>query len=155
MQLKEELVIRYLRFCEEQKRLDPKTVKAYRIDLRQFREFAAGCDGSFDRETIKSYISYMNTEYQPRTVKRKIASLRALSTWLEEEGLLPQNPFSNLRVKIREPQRLPKVIPLRVIGDLLEAAHSRLSHSPENPAALRDTVVLDLLFDIGIGFCLV
>ncbi len=26
----------YLKFCEQQKRLDAKTLKAYRIDLNQF-----------------------------------------------------------------------------------------------------------------------
>ena len=26
----------YLEYCRSQKRLDPKTLKAYRIDLRQF-----------------------------------------------------------------------------------------------------------------------
>lgn len=32
------LIQEYLTYCEVQKRLDEKTLKAYRIDLRQFRE---------------------------------------------------------------------------------------------------------------------
>ena len=29
----------YLQYCEEQKRLDYKTIKSYRIDLAQFAEY--------------------------------------------------------------------------------------------------------------------
>ena len=29
----------YLEYCKTQKRLDPKTMRAYRIDLRQFSEW--------------------------------------------------------------------------------------------------------------------
>lgn len=33
-----EQISKYLEYCQYQKRLDEKTLKAYRIDLRQFTE---------------------------------------------------------------------------------------------------------------------
>ena len=101
---------KYLDACQNQRKLDRKTIKAYRIDLRQFAEFMAGENTDLSRETIKSYISYMNQKYKPRTVKRKIASIRALVTWLIDEQLLAGNPFENLHSRLPEPVILPRVI---------------------------------------------
>ncbi|MCI9079065.1 MAG: site-specific integrase [Lachnospiraceae bacterium] len=36
----ETIIKDYLAFCQYQKRLDTKTLKAYRTDLKQFKEFA-------------------------------------------------------------------------------------------------------------------
>ena len=143
----------YLIACENQKRLDPKTVKAYRIDLRQFHEYITVGKMDFNRDAIKAYISHMNTRYQPRTVKRKIASIRAYSAWLEEEGHLPQNPFNNLRLKLQEPQILPKTLPLSMVERLLTEVHIGLesgSVSETQWERLRDASVIELLFATGI-----
>ena len=40
MNLKEKVEV-YLEYCEFRKELDKKTLKAYRIDLRQYFEFVA------------------------------------------------------------------------------------------------------------------
>lgn len=53
------LIEHYLEYCKYQKCLDKKTLKSYRIDLRQF------------------------SEHVPITVKRKIASLKAFFHFLE------------------------------------------------------------------------
>ncbi len=143
-------VYQYLDVCKTQKKLSCHTLKAYRIDLRQFLEFSAARKGGFDRETIKSYVSVLNETYQPRTVKRKLASLRALSTWMEEEGFFLENPFQGLRIKLRKPMLLPRTIPLRVIGHLLQAAHARLDAAPEDRAALCEAAVIELLFATGL-----
>lgn len=64
----------YLTYCQQNKRLDPKTIKAYRIDLTQFA--AATTDTSINNinpDIIKSYIATLHNTYKPKTVKRKIA----------------------------------------------------------------------------------
>ncbi len=150
MRLSAKMVQRYLNACENQKKLDRKTVKAYRIDLRQFLEFTALRKAGWNRETIKAYVSHLNEKYQPRTVKRKLASLRALSAWLEEEGLLCTNPFEGLRLRMREAALLPRTIPFRVVERLLRAVHARLDAAPENRAALCEAAVMELLFAAGL-----
>lgn len=147
MKLSVNIVQKYLEMCEKQKKLDWKTVKAYRIDLRQFMFFSKS-RGGLKRETVKAYISDMNEKYRPRTVKRKLASLRAFSSWLEEEGLLRDDPFRGPRLRVREPAELPKALPLRSVGRLLEAAHARAQGGGK--AALCEAAVLELLFATGI-----
>ena len=39
MNNQQELIDEYLYYCLKQRKLDEKTVRAYRIDLRQFSEF--------------------------------------------------------------------------------------------------------------------
>ena len=93
-----QFVISYLEMCEYEKKLSPDTVKAYRIDLAQFLDFSEG--GEVDVNTIDRYIRYLNQSFAPRTVKRKLASLRAFFHELELSGrvgpLLPSTGGTGL-----------------------------------------------------------
>ena len=69
----------YLEFCQYQKRLDKKTLKAYRIDLRQFSEHVCTTAvPDITPDTLEGYIAELHQKYKPKTSKRKIASLKAL-----------------------------------------------------------------------------
>lgn len=76
----------YLEYCIYRKELDVKTVKAYRIDLNQFFSFTC-CDEP-EKETIERYITDLHKKYKQKTVKRKIASVKAFYSYLEEEEVL-------------------------------------------------------------------
>ena len=85
----------YLEYCQDQKRLDAKTIKAYRIDLKQFQNHF------FDRnisditpDMLEEYISALHQEYKPKTVKRKIASIKALFHYLEYKESISTNPLN-------------------------------------------------------------
>lgn len=74
----------YLEYCCTQKRLDEKTLKAYRIDLRQFSEVSPSSNITEITPTIlENYIATLHQNYKPKTVKRKIASLKAFFHYLE------------------------------------------------------------------------
>ena len=90
----------YLEYCIYRKELDSKTVKAYRIDLNQFFSFVC-CDAP-EKETIERYITELHKKYKQKTVKRKIASVKAFYSYLEEEELLEHNPFRKIKVKFKE-----------------------------------------------------
>ena len=85
-----ELIQKYLRYCEGQRRLDSKTLKAYRIDLEQY--CACFVDANISDITIpdiENYVTEMHDIYKPKTVKRKIASIKALYHYLEFQDLKP------------------------------------------------------------------
>ena len=69
------LIADYLEVGEYEKQLSPDTIKAYRIDLRQFLEFVGGAWP--DKEILNQYIKHINQTFAPRSVKRKLASVRA------------------------------------------------------------------------------
>ena len=74
----------YLEHCRHQKRLDSKTLKAYRIDLQQFYAIFSCRDVSdITPDLLENYIGSLHQKYKPKTVKRKIASVKALFHYLE------------------------------------------------------------------------
>ena len=143
----------YLLYCRSQKELNAKTLKAYRIDLTQFIAFSASSDNPFSRENLNAYLSMLHESYQPKTTKRKIASLKAFFHYLEFEELLENNPFNKIRLSFREPQRLPKTIPANTIQTFLNTIYheSRQESTPgRKKSILRDIAVIELLFATGV-----
>ena len=67
----------YLHYCAKQKHLDPKTVKAYRIDIRQYLNFIENDHADMTRKSIDDYLSYLNQTYirenGPWTLVKKYA----------------------------------------------------------------------------------
>ena len=146
-------ISQYLRDCKYQKGLDPKTIKAYRIDLAQFSTFMADSNWSLTREGVMAYISDLHQRYKPKTIRRKIASVKAFCGYLEYEELLETNPFSRLRLKLSAPLILPRTIPLSVIEAILTTAYQekeKMQSSKQRNVVLRDIAVLELLFATGI-----
>ena len=60
MKLKNKLA-GYLEYCKFRKELDEKTLKAYRIDLKQYFNFVS-CDEP-DKEKIEEYITELHKKY--------------------------------------------------------------------------------------------
>lgn len=154
MKITEELIQTYLSYCRDQKQLSGKTLKAYRADLFQFLSFTSANDYELDRPGLNSYISELHKKYKPRSVRRKLASLKAFCNYLVYEDILAENPFLKVRTSFQEPHLLPRTIPLKTIQALFGAAYqARNNASPETyqyKAALRDIAVLELLFATGI-----
>lgn len=144
----------YLEYCQNQKRLDRKTIKAYQIDLAQFCSHIQASDPkTVTPETLENYITILHQKYKPKTVKRKIASLKALFHYFEYKELVERNPFNKIQVKFREPAILPKTIPLHTVEIFLSTIYKQLSNAPTNYKkrnALRDAAVIELLFATGM-----
>lgn len=145
-------ISKYLLDCQYQKGLDPKTIKAYRIDLNQFSAFLDQKYPDLNRERIMEYLSILHQKYKPKTIRRKIASIKAFCNYLEYEGLIRENPFSHLRFKLNVPSILPKTIPLSTIESILATAYQMektAKTSKQQHTILRDIAILELLFATG------
>lgn len=136
----------YLDAGKYERKLSSDTLKAYRIDLRQFSEFVNGKWP--DRDLLISYIKYLNQNFAPRSIKRKLASIRAFYHELELDGTLDESPFDKLHIRIQSPKPLPRIIPNQIVHDLLQCAYA--SYSPTRRNILRDIMVLELLFSTGL-----
>ena len=147
MKLKE-MLQDYLEYCQYRKELDNKTVKAYRIDLRQYFEFVGECD--LDKNWIERYITNLHKNFRQKTVKRKIASVKAFYNFLEDEELIQENPFRNIKVKFNETSELPKIIPREEIEQLLQSMYTDLKiRKKKEKSILRDIAVVETLFATG------
>lgn len=146
MQPLSQAIEQYLGTCEYERNLSADTLKAYRTDLRQFLEFTEY--EWADQALINQYIKHLNQNFAPRSVKRKVASLRAFYHDQEFNGLLQENPFHRLQVRIRSPKQLPRTIPEHIVYDLLQSAYD--NYSPGKRTVLRDILILELLFSTGL-----
>ena len=144
----------YLEHCRHQKRLDSKTLKAYRIDLQQFYAIFSCRDVSdITPDLLENYIGSLHQKYKPKTVKRKIASVKALFHYLEYKEIIARNPFNKVQIKFREPVILPKTIPLHTIEIFLSTIYEQRTIAKtdyQRKNALRDAAVIELLFATGI-----
>lgn len=147
-------IIDYLTHCEFQKRLNSKTLKAYKIDLRQFSEFIHISDvADVSSSVLETYISKLHQLYKPKTVKRKIASVKAFFHYLEYKEIITINPFDKIQIKFREPTILPKTIPLPIVESMLSTIYAyriQASTTYQRQNALRDAAIIELLFATGI-----
>jgi integrase/recombinase XerD len=153
MNLQQEIAF-YLHYCEHQKKLSTKSIKAYSIDLKQFMCHVSGIpEQSLTKSVISDYIVSLHQLYPPRTAKRKLASLRAFLNYLEFEEILDTNPISKIKTKFQEPKILPKTIPLKLIEQLLTIVHqekelAKTTHG--TLTALRDVAIIEMLFATGM-----
>ena len=156
-------VRQFIRYCKRERRLSPNTVKAYEIDLEQFfRWCSKHPDGPLDpgqltRTDIQAYLSELNGRFATRSVKRKIASLRGYYEWMEEEGVIEESPFHQLKIRLREPFRLPSAMSLKEVERILTVVYEDGMHYTRRAPGLttqflhyRDILVIELLFATGV-----
>lgn len=135
----------YLEYCQFRKELNAKTINAYRIDLRQYFDFI-GNDG-LNKLRIEAFITELHRKYKQKTVKRKIATIKAFYIYMEEEEFINDNPFRKIKVKFKETFTLPRIIPRKEIEQLLNYMYS---HPAKNGRYwLRDVAIVEMLFAVG------
>lgn len=142
----------YLKDCSLRKRLSQKTIRAYKIDLRQYFEFVG--EKKDDLKIINDYIHFLNKKYSKyKTVKRKIASIKAFYSYLEYEEIITFSPFNKIRTKIKEPKMLPKIIQKEDLNRIFTLLFNNLSNANteyKKKLALRNITIIELLFSTGI-----
>lgn len=143
---------KYLSYCKYQKELDDKTIKAYKADLQQFMELIG--ENEPNKEVLNEYLLYLHRTYRQKTVKRKIASVKALFHYLEEEEIIEVNPFHKVKTKFKEEIILPKIIPRQTIEQLLNYIYKerKVKEYTEwhKKIILRDIAVVETLFSTGL-----
>lgn len=144
----------YLEYCKCQKRLDSKTLKAYRIDLTQFdTQIPVNDISAITPDILENFIAQLHQKYKPKTVKRKIASVKAFFHYLEYKELIERNPFHKIEVRFREPVILPKTIPLHILETFLSTMYKQWENAKteyQQKNVLRDVAVIEMLFATGM-----
>lgn len=142
-----EQVTPYLEYCKYRKELDDKTIKAYRIDLRQFFDYIK-LDKP-EKRNIEGYITKLHKTYKQKTIKRKLASLKAFYNYLEEEEFIGESPFRKIKVKFKEEIVLPRIIMREEIESLLNHMYESVKKNEKYALWLRDLAVVETFFATG------
>ena len=148
----------FLAHCKFEKNLSEKTIKAYQTDLLQMSEFmkARNCPldiGGITKIHLREYLAVISS-LKPKSVKRKIASIKVMFNFLEFEDSITVNPLRKMRIVIKEPERLPKVLNIIEVRTIFQCAYDRKEKIEGKKSysyleALRNIVVIELLFCTG------
>ena len=142
-----ELFVDYL---SSERRLSKHTVKAYSEDALAFCQYCAEEDVHDTDEVSSSLLrdwemSLMDNGIQPRSVARKIASLRAWNRFLRKQGILDKDLF----LKINTPKvgkRLPVFFRESEMDNLLDNDEV----FPDTFEGIRDRLIIEMLYATGM-----
>ena len=118
------------------------TRRSYASDLQQLLEWLAGRDltvADLGRRQVRAFSADLGRRgYAPATLARKLSTLRGLTRFLTESGVLPADPAQSLPGPRRR-RRLPRVLSLHEVDLLVEATEGT------ERLALRDRLIMELL----------
>jgi integrase/recombinase XerC len=144
------MVDTFLRYIEHEKRFSKHTVTSYAIDLTQFSlfieaKFNITTPKEADYNMIRAWmISLIENAIEPRSVNRKIASLKSYYKFLLRQGAISKTPTLQIKSpKVKK--RLPVFIEEANMSNLLNDLKF-----PETFAGMRDKMILELLYGTGM-----
>jgi integrase/recombinase XerC/integrase/recombinase XerD len=153
----------FLQHGQAVRNLSDRTIRAYHSDLSQFDTHLNGANMvDITPEHLEQYLDKLGTgPYRDTSIRRKVAALKVFFRYLEERGVVLESPARRLKIKKPVENRVPTVLSPREIRALLEAPKEQvaiLAATRDGSAgsrnryfcAVRDNVILELLFSTGI-----
>lgn len=141
----------YLTYLSDIKKLNTKTLKAYGIDLRQFEDFlnnksATTTVNKIDKTSIYDYFNSISKNYKPKTLKRKMASLKSFFHYMELEEIIKFSPFHKLRMTVKESKTLPCFLTLAEINKIF----NYLYKYHKKPRDIQRIAIFEIMFATGL-----
>lgn len=142
----------FLDHCRYGRGLSEQTVRAYRADLEDLVAFTAGrgvrAAAGLTLEVLRDWLWAATERGLARsTIARRSASVRAFTRWASETGVLAVDPGVRLRAP-KGAAHLPRVVAQDQVRAMLDGLAVRAAD--DDPAALRDRAVVELLYAAGI-----
>lgn len=145
-----ELIDFFLDNLRHERRLSSHTTLAYEKDIKQFWAFL---EKNFDQVELSKtqhseirqwIISLSDSQIGPRTINRKIASLRSFYNYLRKQGKVSVNPTSRIQ-GLKTPEKPPTFIEERSLTEIFD----QLTFT-DDFEGVRDKVIVLLLYGSGI-----
>ena len=148
----ERAVERFLSYLRDQRHVSPQTLRAYASDLQQLgaylggemqRGTAPGPEG-IDTLAVRGFVARLSREGQGKSsIARKLSTVRSFLRHAMREGRMESNPAESVPAP-RVPKALPRDLTVDEMFNLLDHI------SGDDPAALRDLALLELLYAAGL-----
>ena len=127
-----------------------KTLRAYRVDVCQFAQWASArglTPRTVNVKAVRRYIASLSEQHAaPATTARKLAALRALFSSQREHGHNSENP-ADLVATPRRAAPLPKVLKAADVAGLLDGIPAAPA---SNPLEQRDRALFELAYGCGL-----
>lgn len=138
----------FITYLHNVKKKSENTVLSYNRDLTKFIKYLrTNKITSLDKveeKDLEKYINELNDNgFKSATVSRNIASLKAFFHYLNNEGVLSNDPTKSLKSPKIE-KKIPEILTTDEVFALLEQP------SGDSPKEIRDKAMLELLYATGI-----
>jgi integrase/recombinase XerC len=156
---------RFLAYLKAVRNASPHTLRSYRNDLGQFREYLSPPGApemqpqQIDHRVIREFMGHLHDrKLEKCSMARKLASLRSFFKFCAREGLVRDNP-ARLVATPKLPTRVPAVLSAEEMNAFLDtlasgrvAPPARQSKSGREAGLLlqRDRAILELLYASGL-----
>jgi len=159
----QQAISEFLQHGQSVRNLSDRTLRAYQSDLTQFNTAMNDTQATeITPDHLESYLVKLGEgPYRDTSIRRKVAALKVFFRFLEERGIVHESPARRLKIKRPIESRVPTVLSTREIRSLLSAPKlqiTEMSSQRDHSAggrnryfcAVRDNVILELLFSTGI-----
>lgn len=139
--------IKYLKF---EKRLSYHTILSYDNDLKQFESFFKTYSTNkeiktTDKRAIRSWIVELSLKnLSPKSINRKIATLKSFFKFLIKREVIEINPTTNI-TSLKTDQKIPNFLKEKDVNFLFDNLILEKNFNGE-----RDMMILELLYGTGI-----
>lgn len=139
--------IKYLKF---EKRLSDHTILSYDNDLKQFESFFKTYSTNkeiktTDKRAIRSWIVELSLKkLSPKSINRKIATLKSFFKFLIKRDVIEINPTTNI-TSLKTDQKIPNFLKEKDVNFLFDNLILEKNFNGE-----RDMMILELLYGTGI-----
>ena len=151
----DDLIERYIHYLQYERNASPHTVRNYRSDLVQFRDFLAQGQPaakvslkSIDALRIRGFLAFLFEQERKKTsIARKLAAVRAFFKFLSRERELAENPAAVVSTP-KLARTLPRIMTEEEMNDFLDRVGQAAQSG--DPALVRDRAILELLYASGL-----
>lgn len=136
---------RFLSYLEVEKNYSPHTFLNYKIDLEEFAVFLGKTPlDQVDYSVLRRFLAQLRSKsLKPRSVARKLSSLRSFFRYLQREKILLSNPAS-LLVTPKLDKPLPHFLSEQEAVKIVEAP------AEDKIGQYRDKAIFETLYSTGI-----
>lgn len=147
-ELKYKELNQFITYIENEKMYSEYTITNYRKDVLEFEEFLkANSFGNLIKPTNNAgryYTAYLNEHYhKPRSVARKLSSLRSFYKFCIREALCENNPF----LDVSSP-KLDKTLPKFLYAEEIEVLFDSIN--TQTILGIRDNALLEFMYGTGV-----
>ncbi|MBF0410860.1 MAG: tyrosine recombinase XerD [Candidatus Riflebacteria bacterium] len=138
----------HLAYLTVDRGLRPKSLEAYKKDLSDFLLFLSEKnrrpdDPSIQGQLILYMVKLHEEQLSPRSIARKTSAIKGFFRFLQAEGIIKDDPTIVME-RPKSGRALPKVLSKHEMELILNCI------TDNNPLALRDKAILELLYATGI-----
>ena len=141
---------KFIQYISSERRFSEHTIQSYQTDLQQFLNYL---DSEFDIQELDKVnfqiirtwiVSLLENGISPRSVKRKISTLKSYFRFLIRDSIIKENPMSRI-IAPKSTTKLPVFMPQNEIENLLNKLQFE-----DNFLGKRNKLIIELFYVTGI-----